>query len=1040
VAQDDSYTTPEDTALVVLAASGILTNDSDVDGDVLTTILVAGPTNGTLVLTNDGSFVYTPTNNYNGSDSFTYQADDSMTNSETATVQITVTTVNDLPVAVGDDATIAAGVPTSISVLVNDSDVDADGLTITDASTTNGTVSIIGTNLLYTASTNSHGTNVMAYVITDGNGGSATGLVTVVLVPSITVQPQSRTNVIDTTATFGVTTAGTEPLSYQWSFNGVNIVNATNATLSLPNVQTNDAGTYQLVVTNAFGSATSAVATLTVITNVAPSIIIQPRSQNAGTGTTVTFNVLATGTSPLSYQWRFNNATVAGTTNDTLLLPNVQTVQAGKYTVVITNRIGSVTSAVATLAVGPLPWILIQPTSRTILAGVSTTFSSYAFGSGSLGYQWQLNGTNIAGATRNTFTLSNAQINHAGNYIMVVSNTYGAVTSRVAVLTVNAPATITVQPQSRTNVLGTAASFSVTAAGTAPLSYQWRFNNVNITGATNATLTLTSVQTNQAGNYSVVVANSFGSAASATATFTVIATTPPTITQQPQSRANMVGTTATFTVMATGTAPLRYQWQFDGTALVGATNATLSLANVQTNDAGNYAVVVTNDYGSVTSAVATLTVGLSPTITLQPGNQTNLVGTDATFTVAATGTAPLRYQWRLNGGNIAGATNATLTLFGVQTGQAGNYTVVVSNTFGSVTSDTATLTVNTPPTITQQPQSRANVVGTTATFTVTATGTAPLRYQWQFDGTALVEATNATLSLSNLQTNDAGDYAVEVTNEYGSVTSAVATLTVGVLPTITLQPENQTNLVGTDATFTVAATGTAPLSYQWRFNNVNIAGATNATLNLTNVQTGQAGNYTVVVSNSFGPATSTTAALTVTTRPSITQQPQSRTNVVGTTATFTVTAAGTSPLRYQWQSDGTDLVNATNATLSLSNVQTNNVGNLAVMVANNFGSVTSALVTLTVVPPVIIGTSPIITLQPQGRFVLRNTTVNFTVATTGTAPLRYQWRLGGVNIVGATNATLTLTNAQPANTGAYSVVVTNDYGSAVSSTALLWVL
>jgi len=170
-------------------------------------------------------------------------------------------------------------------------------------------------------------------------------------------------------------------------------------------------------------------------------------------------------------------------------------------------------------------------------------------------------------------------------------------------------------------------------------------------------------------------------------------TNPPIITTQPGSRTVTNGSSTTFTVSATGTAPLAYRWRNNGVEVTGATNSTMTLSSVTTNHAGNYTVVITNSVGSVTSSVAVLTVLVRPTIATQPANLNVPVGDNASFIVAADGTAPLSYQWRRSGANLPGATNATLGLPGVTVGQTGSYSVVVSNSAGSVTSSVATLTV-----------------------------------------------------------------------------------------------------------------------------------------------------------------------------------------------------------------------------------------------------------------------------------------------------------------------------------------------------------
>jgi hypothetical protein len=174
--------------------------------------------------------------------------------------------------------------------------------------------------------------------------------------------------------------------------------------------------------------------------------------------------------------------------------------------------------------------------------------------------------------------------------------------------------------------------------------------------------------------------------------------TAPTITSQPVSQTVSVSSSATFSVTASGTAPLSYQWRFNGTAISGATSASFTLTNAQASNAGSYTVVVTNSAGTATSNAAILTVSTTttaPTITSQPASQTVNVGGTASFSVTASGTAPLAYQWRFNGTAISGATSPSFTLTNAQTANAGSYTVVVTNSVGTATSNVATLTVNT---------------------------------------------------------------------------------------------------------------------------------------------------------------------------------------------------------------------------------------------------------------------------------------------------------------------------------------------------------
>jgi len=255
--------------------------------------------------------------------------------------------------------------------------------------------------------------------------------------------------------------------------------------------------------------------------------------------------------------------------------------------------------------------------------------------------------------------------------------------------------------------------------------------------------------------------------------------TAPTITNQPQSQTNAAGQTAVFNVLAGGTAPLNYFWFFNTNTLVGGNSNTLTLANVSPNDTGAYFVIVSNNVGTATSSVATLTLLTAPTLTSDPTNLTVLAGSGATFNVSATGSTPLRFQWYFNTNTVlVSATNDSFALGSTHATNAGTYSVIVSNSVGSATSAVAALTVLGPPFITVQPQGQSVVVSNNATFTVTAVGTAPLDYQWLFNTNTPVGANSNLLVRSNVQTNDAGTYSVIITNHYGAVTSTFATLTI----------------------------------------------------------------------------------------------------------------------------------------------------------------------------------------------------------------------------------------------------------------------
>ena len=263
---------------------------------------------------------------------------------------------------------------------------------------------------------------------------------------------------------------------------------------------------------------------------------------------------------------------------------------------------------------------------------------------------------------------------------------------------------LTSQPTNQTLIGGQDAYFTVSGISPYPLSYRWQFGGTNIAGATNATLILPNVQSNNAGNYSVLVSNGAVSVASSNAALSVLYP-PPTIVAQPTNFMVFGGSNAVFSVAATGYWAMTYQWQLDGANLAesgefhGTTSASLNVDPAYTNDNGNYQVIVANAYTAVTSSAAALAVFQAPVITSQPADAVTMIYGNALISVTVTGAPPFAYQWKKNGVNlangesIAGADTATLTILNPQFADAGSYVIVVSNRFGVATSRAASLAV-----------------------------------------------------------------------------------------------------------------------------------------------------------------------------------------------------------------------------------------------------------------------------------------------------------------------------------------------------------
>jgi hypothetical protein len=511
-------------------------------------------------------------------------------------------------------------------------------------------------------------------------------------------------------------------------------------------------------------------------------------------------------------------------------------------------------------ALAPKPGILTQPVGQSVTNGASVTLSVVAVGAPSLAFQWRLNGTNLSGAAASSLSFSPAQTNHAGNYTVVVTNAYGAVTSSVAVLNVGDAPAFAVQPTNLTLLTGSNAVFSATVTGSATLAYRWQKNGTNlsngtgISGATNNTLTLSAITTNSAGNYTLAVTNFYGSVTSSVAALTVVL--PPTIFSTTlTNRTGECGlNTNTFFITTGGSAPLGIQWSLNGTAISGATATNFGLTNLDmaTN---TLLVTVTNPYASVSSnVVLSIRDTKAPVISLNGANPyyVELGGTFTDPGAAATDVC-------------VGA--VTVSVSGsVNTNSTGTNSLAYVAGDGHGNTNTATRTVivrdTTPPTLVWSFTNLVMASGTNCSATLP-----------DVTGTNYIIATDlsGTLTFAQSPTNGAplslGANAVVITVKDASGNAAYSTNQIVVRdetpPQIVVGPLSQTNQAGSAASFSVAATACTTLSYQWFFNAAALAAQTNYTLNLTNLTTAAAGNYFVVVSASGGSSTSAVAVLTV---------------------------------------------------------------------------------------------------------------------------------------------------------------------------------
>lgn len=610
--------------------------------------------------------------------------------------------------------------------------------------------------------------------------------------------------------------------------------------------------------------------------------VSQPVSVTVVVGQTATFSVTATGTGPFTYQWMENGAPITGATGSTYTTSATAAGQSGTvFTVVVTNASGSATSGPATLTVtspaAPLAKSIVPsnatpPYNATVMLVPTFSGGTATIGSGGVGSS-DITANAVSGTSYPTPTLTAGK-----TYTLTVTDAKGNVVSTTCVVTPSVVALTPITPGNTTHAPG-AMTFSSTATGGLTNDVKWTASAGTFVG--NAWTSPATV-----GTYTITATSVDNPAVSVTTTATI---SGPVIGTQPVSQHDCSGGTLTLSVAANYAAS--YQWNLNGTPIAGATGATYVVANASSVNAGNYTVTVTNGIGSVTSSVAAVEVG--STITTNPAGLALHPTQVGTFSVGAQGLSPFTYQWYqiASGGStgvaIPGATSAVYTTPAVDLtfNGAKYYAAVTDSCAGTpLNSSQATLTVtaaNVPPTIITQPVGLDVTVGaTTAAFTVVATGSGTLTYQWyripagQSVGSAVGGATSATYTLPGSATavgDDQDEYYVIVSNAYGQAISSKVTLAVGAGILITQQPETAYVNVGDTATYTVAATSLLPLTYQWYSAPAGsstftaISGATNATFTVSGAALTDNGTvYKAVVSNGTSAnATSSTAALFV---------------------------------------------------------------------------------------------------------------------------------------------------------------------------------
>jgi gliding motility-associated-like protein len=848
--------------------------------------------------------------------------------------------------------------------------------------------------------------------------------------PVITTEPVNQTACVGSPVSFSVIATGSS-LTYQWRRGIVNLVDgvaisgATTSVLTIDPVSVLDfANDYNVVITGACApNATSINVSLTVGTG--PVITTEPVNQTACIGDLVSFSVVATG-SGLSYQWRkgtidlIDGVSISGATTDILTIDPVSALDAATdYNVVVSGSCApNDTSIFVSLTVGTSPTIASEPVDQSVCIGDSATFSVVASGNG-LNYQWRkglvdlVDGANISGATTDTLTIYPVSaLDVATDYNVVISGGCAPdVTSVNVSLEIGASTVITTVPVSQTVCEGDSVSFIVVASGS-NLSYQWRrgtvnlVNGGNISGATSDTLTINpATLSDVATNYNVVISggcdptNTLDTDLNSADGFGILAATAITSTGFTEIHNLNVGLYPGVRSSITGFPPAIVVngaiYAADDVAPPGVA-AMLIQAKQDLTDAYLFAE------GASAPAPATV-AGDQGGLTLAPGiykSTSTLLIQSGDLTLDAQGDSNAVWIFQIA---------SDFTTIG---GAGGN--VILSN--GALARN-----------VYWQVGSSATIGnGTSFKGTILALTSITMNTGSSIEGRLLARNGAVVLSGTNMIT-----YPTDSVTSIISTTSVNVSLAVNTAPIIITEPISQTACAGDSVSFTVVATGSV-LTYQWRKGTVNlidggsISGATTDTLTINPVSTlDDATDYNVVITGDCAPNdTSINVSLTVNDSTLIITEPMSQTACIGDSVSFVVVASG-SNLSYQWRIGNTNIIGATNDTLTINPVGLTDIAiDYNVIVTGLCAPADSS-----VYVSLLGGTSPVITTQPVSQTVCAGGLVSFTVTATGFG-LTYQWRKGlfdlsnAGNVSGVTTSTLTINPAQLSDTSnSYYVVV-----------------
>lgn len=659
--------------------------------------------------------------------------------------------------------------------------------------------------------------------------------------PFITNHPASGNKCIGDNITLNVIAEGEGDLLYEWYKDGDVLIGEESDQLVISNLTGDDTGVYFCRVTNDNGSTDSNPAQLIVSLDAPPPMTVNAQHNLMCENTSNYLTVDPSGEPGVSYTW-YLNGNIAGY-SPYYNISNASASDQGEYYNYATNACGYAYSDTVTIDFVANANIIIPPTNQTACEGEQVTFIGEAEGD-ELYYMWLKNGHMIIGEYSTTLTVDNLTYpNDNDAYRFIAYNMCNNDTSNSVYITVNNLPQVYGNPLDSEACVGEEITLNAYAGGTTPPTYQWYDENGILENETETELSITITEGLK--YYHCLITNVCGTVSTDTAE--IIPLMPLYFTQEPNDTVLCVGDDADLMIKVNGSGPFSFNWLFNDSdifnpSISGVNTDVLSISEITVGMEGYYSCVVSNVCGSIVSDPVYVTVNTLPEVILQPVSDEVCENEEILTDFIFSGTEPIDFEWHMIGSSEVVSEDSQLYFEFAMPENSGEYFCILTNTCGSISTDTILINVLELPKILEQPISIETCSDEFLEISVTATGTEPLSYLWYRNGSALSNQTESTIIYENATVANSGEYFCRISNMCATIDSDTVSIMVGTSPAITWHPVAQNLCENQELNIIMGVSG-ENYHLQWFHNNEPIQGQNDTVLNIASIGLEHDGYY-----------------------------------------------------------------------------------------------------------------------------------------------------------------------------------------------------